>query len=237
LPLLFFFAPASVFVPSAYPYILATGIIHAFYFILLSKAYNYGNISVVYPIARGSGVISTAVVAFFLLREAISLFGIAGVLCTSIGILFIGLSRDEHADHRRGVVFALLVGMTIACYSIVDRMAVRLIHPVIYIFGLFLFSMAFLTPFMLISRKRELNNALRNFKRKSFVIGAGAAGAYLIILFVFRIAPVSYVVAVREVSVAIGALLGIKYLGESLSIRKAMGLILVVLGLIMIKIA
>ena len=237
LPLLFLFSPPSVFVPSAYPYVLATGVIHAFYFFLLSKAYNYGNISTVYPIARGSGVISTAVVAFLLLKEAISLFGVTGVLCTSIGILLIGLRRDEHTDHWRGVIFALLVGATIVCYSIVDKMAVRLIHPVVYIFGLFFFSMAFLTPYMVISRKSELCNAWRHFKKYSLIIGTGAAGAYLIILFVFRIAPVSYVVAVRELSVAVGALLGIRFLGEPLSMRKLTGIILVVLGLIVIKIA
>jgi drug/metabolite transporter (DMT)-like permease len=203
----------------------------------LSKAYTYGNISTVYPIARGSGVISTAVVAFLLLKEAISLFGITGVLCTSIGILFIGMMRDEHANYWRGVIFALLVGATIACYSIVDKMAVRLIHPVVYIFGLFFFSMVLLTPYMVIDRRSELCEAWRNFKKYSLIIGAGAAGAYLIILFVFRVAPVSYVVAVRELSVVVGALLGMRFLGEPLSTRKLTGIILVVLGLIMIRIA
>lgn len=237
LPLSFFLPPNLVAIRAGYPYLLATGIIHAFYFFLLSKAYNHGNISTVYPIARGSGVIGTTVVAVYMLGDTISLFGITGVLCTAAGILFLGMRGGERVEYYRGVIFALLVGATIACYSIVDRTAVQLIQPVVYIFGLFVFTMVFLTPYMLVSKRDELREAWKTLKKYSLIIGGGAASAYLIILYVFRVAPVSYVVAVRELSVAVGALLGIWFLGEPLSIKKLIGIILVVLGLMMIKIA
>jgi uncharacterized membrane protein len=116
-------------------------------------------------------------------------------------------------------------------------MAVQLIYPIAYIFVLFFFTMVFLTPYMVLKRRNELGEAWKDFKKYSLIIGTGAAGAYLIILYAFRIASVSYVVAVRELSVAFGALLGIWFLGEPLSTKKAIGLILVVLGLLMIKIA
>jgi drug/metabolite transporter (DMT)-like permease len=237
LPTLFFFSPTSVLVASTHLFLVATGIIHAFYFFLLSKAYKSGNISTVYPIARGSGVIGTTTIAIFLVGDTISLFGIIGVLCTAAGILFIGLRGNEQLEYYRGVILALLVGATIACYSIVDKMAVQLIQPVVYIFGLFFFTMVFLTPYMVLSRRDELRAAWETLKRYSLIIGAGAASAYLIILYTFRIAPVSYVVAVRELSVAFGALLGICFLREPLSAKKAIGLILIVFGLVMIKIA
>ena len=237
LPALLFVSPDSLRMTTVYPFFLATGIIHTFYFLLLSKAYKSGNISTVYPIARGSGVIGTTAVAVFLLGDTISLFGITGVLCTAAGILFIGLKGDKQVDYYRGVIYALLVGATIACYSIVDKMAVQLIHPVIYIFGLFFFTMMFLTPYMVLSRRDELLSAWKILKKYSLIIGAGAASAYLIILYVFRIAPVSYVVAVRELSVLFGALLGIWFLGEPLSVKKAIGILMVVFGLVMIKIA
>ena len=237
LPALFFFSPTSVLTRSTYPYFVATGIIHAFYFYLLSKAYSHGHISTVYPIARGSGVIGTTIVAIFLLGDAISLYGITGILCTTAGILFIGLRKDEGVEDYRGVGFALLVGVTIVFYSIVDMMAVQLINPIVFIFGICFLTVVFLTPYMIISRKNELINAWKNLKKYSLIIGGGAVGGYLIILFVFRIAPVSYVVAARELSVAFGALLGVWFLGEPLSMKKTIGLVLVVLGLVMIKIA
>lgn len=236
-PVLLLFSHSEIFVAAAFPFILATGIIHAFYFYLLSKAYTYGNISTVYPIARGCGVVGTAIVAAILLREAMSFVGIAGILGTSVGILLVGVSRSEQVDYGRGLLFALLVGATIVMYYIVDKLAVRLINPVIYIYCLFLFSALFLTPYMLFRRKKELAVALKKFKKYCLIIAVGAASGYLIILYVFQMTQVSYVAAVREVSVAIGALLGVKFLHEPLSVGKLVGVVLIVFGLVMIRIA
>ena len=122
-------------------------------------------------------------------------------------------------------------------YLIIDKMAVVYIDPVVYISGLFLLSMAFLTPYMLITRRSELTKAWRKYKRYSLIIGIGSAVGYLIILFVFRMAPVSYVVAVREVSVALGAILGMKYLYEARSGRKIFGIGLILVGLVLIRVA
>jgi len=236
-PVLLLFPRSEIFVVPAFPFVLATGMIHALYFYLLSKAYTYGNISTVYPIARGCGVVGTAIVAALLLREAISFVGIAGILGTSVGILLIGVRRTEHIDYGRGLLFALLVGATIVLYYIVDKLAVRLINPVVYIYYMFLLSMLFLTPYIVFCRRKELAFALRKLKKYCLVIAVGAASGYLIILYVFQMTQVSYVVAVREVSVAIGALLGVKFLHEPLSLGKLVGVVLIVLGLVMIKIA
>lgn len=236
-PVLLLFPRSDIFVIPAFPFVLATGMIHAFYFYLLSKAYAYGNISTVYPIARGCGVVGTAIVAALLLREAISFIGIAGILATSVGILLIGVRRTEHVDYGRGLFFALLVGATIVLYYIVDKLAVRLISPVVYIYYIFLLSMLFLTPYMFFCRRKELAFALRKLKKYCLVIAVGAASGYLIILYVFQMTQVSYVVAVREVSVAIGALLGVKFLHEPFSVGKLVGVVLIVFGLVMIKIA
>jgi uncharacterized membrane protein len=235
------FACASVIcsglVPRGLLFIIATGIVHSFYFLFLSRAYTHGNISVVYPLARGCGVVGTAAVAFVLLRESISALGLSGIVCTGLGIIVVGLENVGHAASRKGSIYALLVGLTMVFYSIVDKMAVAYVEPVVYITGLFLLSMFFLTPYLLTTRRSELARAWRNHKRYGLLIGIGSAAGYLIILFVFRVARVSYVVAVREVSVAIGAILGMTYLGEARSKRKVLGIALIVLGLILIRIA
>jgi drug/metabolite transporter (DMT)-like permease len=220
-----------------YRFIVATGVIHTFYFLFLSQAYARGNISVVYPIARGCGVVGTAVVAAVFLREELSLFGIAGILCTFSGILVIGLYKRRLIGRHTGIPYAVMVGVTMIFYSLVDKMAMTSADPFVYILGLFLLTTICLTPYILAIRRRELIVAWKRYKFYGFIIGLGSAVGYLIILFVFRTSQVSYVVAVRELSVAIGAMLGIRLLHEPVSRNKILGIILVVLGLLMIKIA
>lgn len=221
----------------SYLFIIATGVIHAFYFFFLSQAYAHGNISVVYPVARGCGVVGTAIMAIVLLRESVSVTGVSGILCASLGILLVGSGRGKGSDHQKGLAYAFLVGATMMFYSIVDKMAMAAVHPVVYISGLFLLSMLILTPYVLTKRSSELSDALAKYKRYSLLIGIGSAAGYLMILFVLRTARVSYVVAVREVSVAIGAVLGMIFLTEPVFIKKIAGIILVVLGVILIKLS
>jgi drug/metabolite transporter (DMT)-like permease len=224
-------------IPSAYPFVTATGAIHALYFFSLSEAYKYGNISTVYPVARGLGVIGTAIVAIAALSESVSLTGLCGIISTGLGIFIIGVSVGRGTEGRKGLWFALLVGATMVGYSVVDKLAMAAVHPVVYIFWLFLLSMVLLTPYILIKRRHELSIAWKDHKKSGIIIGMGATAGYLLILFVFRMAQVSYVVAVREFSVVIGSVLGVVYLRESLSIRKLIGIILVVAGLVLVRIA
>jgi drug/metabolite transporter (DMT)-like permease len=233
IPFALIFVVANGLVSLGYLFIIATGIIHTFYFFFLSRAYVHGNISVVYPIARGCGVVGTAAVAFVVLRESISMTETIGIICTSLGIVLIGMRRGSQTGSNKGLLYAMLVGLTMIFYSIVDKMAVAYVDPVVYILGLFFLSMFFLTPYMLIAKKNELAKAWREYKRYSMIIGIGSAAGYLIILFVFRLAQVSYVVAVREVSVALGAILGMTYLGEVRSKGRILGIGLILTGLIL----
>src|SRR4030042_2843895 len=89
IPFLFLLSPGQIFVLEAWPFILATGTIHAFYFFFLAKAYEHGDISVVYPIARGSAIAGTAMAACLFLQEKISLFGVAGISLISLGVLLL----------------------------------------------------------------------------------------------------------------------------------------------------
>ncbi len=237
LPFAFVSIMRSGVVPCGFLFILLTGLIHAFYFFFLSRAYIHGNISVVYPVARGCGVVGTAVVAFLVLSESISVIGTVGIVCTSLGIIMIGRQRRGTKGGGKGLVYAIMVGLTMICYSIVDKMAVAYVDPVVYLSGLFLLSMVFLTPYMLITKRKGLAEAWRGYKRYGVLIGIGSAVGYLMILYVFRSAQVSYVVAVREVSVAIGAVLGMTYLGEERSKTRLIGIALIVMGLILIRLA
>lgn len=237
LPFVFFFSALEPPAPSGYYFIIATGVVHALYFFVLSQAYKYGNISTVYPVARGFGVIGTAIVALIWLNESVSFLGLCGIVSTGLGIFVIGTSVKKGIESRKGLWFALLVGFTMIGYSIIDKAAMSSVNPVIYIFWLFLLSMLLLTPYMIVSRRRELAIAWKQYKKYALIIGLGATAGYLLILYVFRMVQVSYVVAVRESSVVLGSFLGVLFLHEAISIRKLLGIIMVVAGLIMVRVA
>jgi len=233
-PFMFFLAPEVVAFSKVYPHIIASGVIHAFYFFYLAKAYEHGEISVVYPIARGTGIAGTAIAASLLLRENISLPGTSGIIVVCTGIFLLGYKNGRH---KHGIKFALVVGVMIVSYSIVDKLAVGISHPLFYIYGCTVLFTLLLAPHVMIRKRRELSEAWKSRKKYSITIGLGSVSTYLIILFVFRIAQVSYVVAAREFAVAIGAILGFIFLKEKLTIRKAIGIAAIVAGMILIKMA
>jgi drug/metabolite transporter (DMT)-like permease len=237
LPVVLFFLYCDGISLKSLFFILGTGAIHAVYFFALSRAYRYGDISVVYPIARGSGVAGTAIAASILLRENVSSVGAGGIFLIVTGTILVGLRFSYHREHYRGVLFAMLVGLMIVCYSILDKIAVTGVNPVVYIFGMFLVTALIVSPYLLTKCRDEIAHAWRNYKRYSLMIGIGSMATYLIILFTFRFAHVSYVVAAREIAVAIGALLGFSLLGEAISIRKVIGIAAIVGGLVILRMA
>jgi uncharacterized membrane protein len=221
---------------SAWPYMVATGIIHAFYFGLLSSSYKEGEISVVYPIARGSGVAGTSLAAPIFISEEISPEGVVGITAISFGILALGLQGSDLKKQFRSGIFALLVGCTIVGYSLVDKVGVGRIHPVFYIFCLFSFAAFFLSPYVLLTCGKACVNVWKNMKRYIFLIGPGSMLTYLIILFALQSGKVSYIVATREFAVVIGSALGIAFLGERLTWRKCLGISAITLGLVLVKV-
>jgi drug/metabolite transporter (DMT)-like permease len=236
-PFLFTLSATDIFNNRAYPYVLATGTIHAVYFFALARAYEHGDISSAYPIARGTGVAGTALTAYLFLNESITLFGLFGIASISLGTLFVGWKHAEQKEFLKGLLFALLVGATIAAYSIVDKIGVGIMNPVAYIFGQWIIGTLWLTPYVFIYKRRELVLAWKDYKKHSFIIGVGSLTTYLLILFIFRIAPVSYVVALREVAVAFGAVFGFAFLGEKMTRLKIVGIVLIVIGMMAIKMA
>ena len=214
-------------------YPAASGLIHAAYFALLAYAYEQGAISLVYPVARGSGVALIGGLAFLFFHEEISLIGALGIVFISAGIF--SMARDRARGNLNGFPLALGVGASIAVYSLVDKHGVKHIDPVPYIWITWTVAAVLLTPFVLLRFRRKILSFIRRYLWESVVIGVGSVGAYLMILFALLPAPVSYVAAIRELAIVLGAGAGIVFLGEKVTKRKALGIAVILLGVILVK--
>ena len=213
--------------------LVATGIIHGLYFALLAEAYEHGEISLVYPVARGSGVGLTALAAWLALGEDISLLGASGIALVLAGIFCLGASAFKHQTH--GLQLALGVGLTIVCYSLVDKIGVGYVQPLYYITGMWLIGSLVRAPWVVRRYGAGLLTIARVHWPVITLIGVASLGTYLLILYAYTQGPVGYIVAVRESSVVIGALLGWIFLKERLTLLKVTGLLAIVGGLVLIK--
>jgi multidrug transporter EmrE-like cation transporter len=126
--------------------VLLTGIVHALYFLLLGRAYERGEISVIYPIARGSGICLTALMAQYVLGESISFVGVLGIAAICLGIAFLAVPAWIN-QRSQGMGLALGVGLTIPLYSIIDKIGTHLVPAVIYIWAMYLLTSLLLGPF------------------------------------------------------------------------------------------
>lgn len=217
--------------------ILLSSLTHAFYIYLLGKSYEIGQISSVYPIMRGSGIAGTAMLAAALAIDDLSVVGISGIVLIILGSCSIGLKEFPDRSTRPAFLVALMVGVTISGYSIIDKLAVSHVHPLFYVCAVNLASTILLLPLLLHRHQAAFAATIRNHKMEGTMLGIAGLLTYLIILYAYRSSPASYVVALRETSIVVAAFLGIKFLKDDFSKRKMAGIILIVCGAVVIKAA
>jgi drug/metabolite transporter (DMT)-like permease len=219
------------------PYMLATGAIHAVYFSLLAFSYQHGEMSVVYPLARGTGVAGTAILAGTLIGEHVSWVGAAGIASVCGGILLIGLREIVAGSHPRSYGLAVLVGLSSTGYSIVDKLGVAHVEPVVYVTGLATFAAIFQSPYVLLRFRSECRDAWTNRKLQSLGIGLASMLTYLVIPYAFQLSNASYVVAVREVSIVLVAVLSVTVLKEAMTAQRIFAIAAILVGVILVKMA
>ncbi len=226
----------TLYQPSAAWCVIASGVVHAIYFILLARAYEYGELSLVYPLARGSGIGLAALMARAVLHENISLHGACGIFLIFTGVLFMGVGMNRTIDSGKGYFFALSVGLSICLYSLIDKVGVAGMHPVLYIWLMVFLAATLLSPWILCTQKGRIAGTAMSHIPSILLIGGGSLGTYLMILFALTVAPVSYVVAAREFAVVAGAFLGFVFLRETITVPKVTAIVLITVGLVLIKI-
>ena len=225
------------FDPAGLPYIVATGLIHAAYFGFLAAGYRHGELSIVYPLSRGTGVAGTALVAWAVTGEGISALGALGIGSVCLGILLLGQRELRRPNQARSSRLALLVGLTITAYSVVDKLGVGLVSPVVYLAGLVIVTWVVLAPLVLLRYPQECREAWQKHKRTSLGMGLGSMGTYLLILAAFQQANASYVVAARELAIVVAVGLGVGVLKEPLTWLRAVSTAAILVGVVLVKVA
>jgi drug/metabolite transporter (DMT)-like permease len=227
-------------------FILATIALHVLYFNLLARGYAQGDLSLVYPVARGMGPMLVPVLAVVFLNETIEPLAIAGIAAIIGGIYTISWWGNFHQVLRSpllflrsaGMRYAVLTGLTIAVYSIVDKEGVGHVQPLLYMYFLSIGTAAVLAPYILLHKGVE---AVRIEWRANAVpitiAGVLTFAAYGLVLTAFSISRVSYVAPAREVGIVIGVMLGVFLLKEPFGRGRLLGSGFIVAGLAMIALS
>ena len=224
-------------------FLLASVVLHVFYFMLLARGYATGDLSLVYPIARGMGPMLVPVLAVILLGEIVETMAIVGISAIVGGIYTISWWGNFHQVLRSpllflrsaGMRYAVLTGLTIAVYSIVDKEGVGHIQPLLYIYFLDIGTVALLAPYILANKGMETVKAEWRANAVPITVsGLLAFAAYGLVLTAFSLSRVSYVAPAREVGIVIGVLMGIFLLKEPFGRGRLLGSGLIVGGLVLI---
>lgn len=209
--------------PEVIALVIVSGLLEAVYFACLAAAYRRGDLSLVYPLARGSAPLLAVIVGVTVLREQLVPVAALGVACLLVGVLVVArpwrVLREAGAHDRAAVGFALATGASIAAYSAIDRVAVRLVEPWVYGALLAVAATVFLGSAVAIAARAGWiapsdGNAVPPSWRRDGVAGILSLGAYLLVLVAYSIAPLAAVAPLRESSVVLASLWGVARLGE-----------------------
>ena len=221
-------------------FVALSGFTHLAYFKVLLKGYRVSDLTVVYPVARGTGPLISSLLAVAVMGEALTLHGAIGVLCVCGGVFIVAggpaLLRAAHDPAQRARVHAGLrwgaaTGLLIAVYTVLDGYSVKklLIGPILIDY----FGNLVRLPFMLPTLLRDppgFVEAWRRYKWHAVVLGAVSPLAYILVLYAVQLAPVSHVAPAREISMLFAALIGGRLLGEGDRGQRMLGAVLMGLG-------
>jgi drug/metabolite transporter (DMT)-like permease len=223
--------------PKAWPFVFASLAIHLAYYVALAEAYRFGDLSQVYPLARGTAPLITALGGTVWLREALGVTGWAGVIILAMGIIMLSIrSKNLNPIDARPISFALLTAVTIAAYTLVDGIGARLGSSAApYIVWLFILDGMMMLFFGLWRIGTGLASAVSGNWQMVLAGGALSTAAYGIAIWAMTKAPIALVAALRETSVLFAAAIGVVFLREPFLITRVLAAMLVVTGIVVLR--
>jgi drug/metabolite transporter (DMT)-like permease len=223
-------------VPASWPFLLLSGLLHVGYFTFLLEAYRVGELSHIYPVARGTAPLLVAVGAAVFAGEPLGLRQIAGLGLVSVAISSFALERGWSGGLSRSFLFGLGTAVFIGAYTVVDGLGVRLSgHPLGYILWLFVIDGVPLGLYTLATRRARILPYFRAHWQASLAGGVMCATAYGLVVFALGLGAMAYVSALRETGVIFAAVIGSALLRESFGRRRVLAATLVAAGIIIMN--
>jgi len=220
---------------------LSSAVLHITYFLILQKGYRKGDLSVVYPLARGSGPLFSSAAAILFLQEELKLFTTLGLVFILSGVLVVTglrLKATTNLTKLTGVFWGILTGLFIAFYTFNDAVAIKsyAVSPLMITF-LSNFLGCFLLFPLVIGQKVEIKREVREHKWPIMVIGFLSPAAYILVLEAMKYAPLTVVAPARETSILLGVFMGSRVLSEQNGKRRLIGSVLILAGIVTLSIA
>jgi drug/metabolite transporter (DMT)-like permease len=221
----------------AWVFVVGSALLELAYFLLLGQGYRTGDLSLVYPLARGTGPMLATAAAVVLFGERPSPLAVCGVVLVGVGVFVLaGSPRQLRAPNAgRSVGFALLTGVVIAAYTLWDKQAVSptgaAIPPLLYFFLFTACRAAMLTPYAL-SRPAIIGSEWQLHRKHALGVAVLSSLSYILVLYALAVTPVSYVAPVREIGILLGALMGAHWLAEGEGGRRLAGALAMVAGVV-----
>lgn len=198
-------------------FILLSAGLHIIYFVVLQRGYRSGDLSVVYPLARGTGPLLATVAAIIFFGERPTPLAISGALLVAIGVFMVtgGLTTFPSIHRGEGIAYGVLTGAIIAAYTIADKQSVSLllIPPLLLDYGTTLGRVILLAP-LAYRQRAEVRREWQQHRWEVLGVAALTPLAYILVLTALVSTPVSYVAPAREISILIGVMMGSRLLGE-----------------------
>jgi len=221
----------------SWPYICISTVIHTAYFVFLIKSYRYGDLSHVYPIARGSAPLIIAVVSVVIVGETLDSQATLSVVLIGFGIMSLTLTRGTSGfSEPKAILYALGTGVFIAGYTIADGLGARFANSAhSYIVWLNMFNGIPTLLLAIYLRKDRFLIQIRASWKPGVIAGAVSLLAYWIVIWATTLAPLALVSAVRETSMIFAVIFGVCFLKERLNLARLASTTITLLGAVILK--
>jgi drug/metabolite transporter (DMT)-like permease len=222
--------------PAALPWLFGSGLIHMCYQLFLSYAYEHGDLSRVYPIARGAAPMMVLVFSGLFLADSLERMELIGVLVLGCGILLMARSVFTSGESRKMLPYALGSAVATAGYSITDGMGARAAGDAVqYVGWLMMVSTVFYAPVALGLKGRGLLAAPPRAWGLGMIAALASFGAYAIAVWAMTMAPIALVAALRETSILFAVLIGWLAFGERMDRDKVVAIGVILTGVVLTR--
>jgi drug/metabolite transporter (DMT)-like permease len=218
---------------------IVSGALRLFCFIILQRGYQQADLSVVYPLARGTAPLLSGMGGVLFFDESLTVSSFTGLLTISAGVVIIAnpTLRKKDQKLKAGILYGLTAGLLVALYTLWDKLAInREVSPLSLTFTSGVLGAMVLSP-IAFSRKEETANAIKNHLWPIVAISLLSPLSYILVLVAMKTTPVIYVAPLREVSILFGVLMGGGLMAEKNPIRRSVASVLILSGILLLALS